>query len=51
MNLIEQVYVEDNTKVQDRVKYFSSNTHSQNVSVDGAQYYDTLFSYHEEADT
>ena len=51
LNLIEQVYVEENTKLQDRVIYFSNDTHCQKIRADGAQYCDTFFNDHEEADT
>ena len=50
LNLIEQVYVEENTKLQDRVIYFSNDTHCQKIRADGAQYCDTFFNDHEEAD-
>ena len=36
LNLTEQVYVEDNTKLQDRVMYFSHKTHSRKISADDA---------------
>ena len=51
LNLMEQVYVEDNTKWQDRVMHFSNKTHSRKISADDAYYWDTFFSDHEEADT
>ena len=51
LNLIEQVYVKDNTKLQDRVIYFSNETHCRKISADGTQYCDTVFSDYEEADT
>ena len=36
LNLMEQVYVEHNTKLQDRVMYFSNKTHSRKTSADDA---------------
>ena len=51
LNLIEQGYVEDNTKLQNRVIYFSNKIHCQKINADGAQYCDVFFSDHEEADT
>ena len=51
LNLIEQVYVEDNTKLQNRVIYFSNEIHCQKISAGGAQYCDRIFSDHEETDT
>ena len=50
LNLIEQVYVEDNTKLQNRGIYFSNKIHFQKISAD-AQYCDRIFSDHEETDT
>lgn len=50
-NLTEQVYVEDNTKLRDRVIYFLNKIHSRKISPDGAIYCATFFSDHEEADT
>ena len=50
LNLIEQVYVNDNTKLKDRVIYFSKETNCRNISADGTQYCDTFFSDNEEAD-
>ena len=47
----ELVYVEDNTKLQERVIYFSNKTYWRKISADGAQYCDTFFSDHEDADT
>ena len=49
LNLIEQVYVEDNTKLQDRVIYFLNETHYRKISADGTEYCDTFFSDNEEA--
>ena len=49
LNLIEQVYVEENTKLhKDRVICFSNETNYRKISADGAEYCDTLFSDHEE---
>ena len=46
LNLIEQVYVEDKTELQDRVIYFSNETHRRKINADGTQYCDTFFSDH-----
>ena len=50
LNLIEQVYAEDNTELKDRVMYFLNEIHCRKISADGAQYCDKFFSDHEEAD-
>ena len=42
LNSIEQVYVEDNTKLQHRVIYFSKEINCRKISADGTQYCDTL---------
>ena len=51
LNLIEHVYEEDNTKLQDRVIHFSKETNCQKISADGTQYCDIFLSDHEEANT
>ena len=37
LNLIEQVYMEHNTKLQDRVIYFPNETHCRKISTDDTQ--------------
>ena len=51
LNLIEHVYLGENRKLQERVIHFSNGTHCQKISADDAQYCDTFFNDHEEADT